>query len=344
MALDNKINVSNRSELENKLQETIDWLKKDTNDLANDIIKGLNEDQLKQFIEKSFKKENWDWLSYSEMKKNPFYTFMIQSSLDLISDKIWEIDINWTKKTFDSHLWSIWWIDNKYGSWTSNAIKAFQKKSGLSVDGIAWKDFFKKICDILNWNNNPTTKIEWNETKTKNELSNFITKRWERWNEKTNKYEKYEELCWFSLNDKDLKFQNLYIFGEKWISTPINVDISWVFIKLDKNNNICINNQFCLHPSWAMSTYQERQNLNLYIEKFWNSWQDTSTKSLYDYLYKNKEKYEYKYISEQIIANGNGQSNNSDQKSTPDYSDIGMHKETDKNWKTIWVSDRIIPH
>ena len=39
------------------------------------------------------------------------------------------------------------YLDGDYGSLTVAAVKAYQKKTGLVIDGIAGKNTFAKLCD-----------------------------------------------------------------------------------------------------------------------------------------------------------------------------------------------------
>ena len=68
---------------------------------AKEVIQSLDENKLAAYIEKSFKNEDNEWLTYSEMKNNKFYPFMVQASIDLLSNKLKNTDGNVTKYDHD---------------------------------------------------------------------------------------------------------------------------------------------------------------------------------------------------------------------------------------------------
>lgn len=158
----------NKIDNEVELKKEIDWALKSLwaheNKLANDSIKSLTENQLATYIEKSFKnKENGAWDDYKTMKTNPFFGFMVQSSLDLLSDIFGdkkfnkdgkEASANSNSKDFKSldewlSIW--WWIDNVLDTNTNTAVRIVQKILWLNVDGAAGPQFFAKVCSIFHW-------------------------------------------------------------------------------------------------------------------------------------------------------------------------------------------------
>ncbi len=183
MALENYESISNEQVLWNMLNEVLwetwDGLDKE----ANSVIKNLDENQLSDFIDKSLKDTDWNWCTYVEMKNHPFYAFMVQSSLDLLSDKIWKMNINWKNQSFDEYFKENRWIDNKYWNWTFNAVRAFQKKYWLSVDWQAWSQFFQKICDLMRnvpeWNDKLELSGDNRENVNIKDISNLKLNWWE---------------------------------------------------------------------------------------------------------------------------------------------------------------------
>lgn len=204
--------------------------------VAANVIESLNEEQLSNIIEKLFKvEENWEqlWLTYSEMKKNKFYPFMVQATIDLLSNHLGnkKIDINWTEdienwQTLDDWIKECGWIDNIYWSWTKNVVLIIQKYYGLKEDWFAGPQFFAKICSVFKWeksvsnfkvkkyedenkkyphwfesddlkNNTESKEISW----YKIELNNWITI-WE-----------YEDWIWYKLSIPSIEWD---FYAYKW--------------------------------------------------------------------------------------------------------------------------------
>ena len=105
--------VDEIGELENEIK-----IRKTSGNAAADIIKSLDENHLTKYIENSLKE--WDYrLTYREMKNKPFYPFMVQATIDLLSNHLGDkkIDINWNEnndegQTLDDWIKSYGWIDN----------------------------------------------------------------------------------------------------------------------------------------------------------------------------------------------------------------------------------------
>ena len=173
MALDNYGNSLNNEEtLVGELDKAIGWFKTESNFVAQEAIKKLDENQLTWFIEKSFKNGNNEWLTYSEMRQNSFYGFMVQSAIDLLSDKLksdgggdkygknWHIDKN--GKTLDEWIKNYGWIDNKYWPWTRKVVEIVQNILKINPDWAAWPQFFAKVCSVLKWEGNVWEfKVKW---------------------------------------------------------------------------------------------------------------------------------------------------------------------------------------
>ncbi len=106
-----------QKEKEEKILDALTQVKVEEGDVALESIEDLSAHQLAGFIEKELQTENGEWLPYSLMKKKPFYAFMVQAALDVVSDKMMidsdkdgtkdielSVDIKGQKKTFDDHL------------------------------------------------------------------------------------------------------------------------------------------------------------------------------------------------------------------------------------------------
>lgn len=175
MALESYESISSEETLVNELKSAIDWFQVEEWKAANEIIKSLNESQLTSFIEKSFKNEKWERLTYSQMKQNQFYPFMVQSAIDLLSDKLKDekydedgkVDkTNW--KTLDEWIKDCGWIDNKYWQWTRDVVWIVQNILSIHDDWNAWPQFFAKICSIFKWEKNVSDfKVQWYDENNK---------------------------------------------------------------------------------------------------------------------------------------------------------------------------------
>lgn len=185
-------------------------------------------------------------------------------------------------------------------------------------------------------------RLTWNfENKSKQELWSWewIIEKWKR------KLQKWVEISENQLTLAKIDIpryeDNMVISYEK--SEKINnINIKYI------GKNICINNRYVIHPQWTICFYEEKDYLNTYANSHTSNYQDSLLKPLYDYLNSNRSKFEYKYVSEPIVADGSGVHNNhfETNKTRPsdskDYANIGMHKEKDKDGNTIWVSDPIV--
>ena len=200
---------------------------------AKEVIQSLDENKLAAYIEKSFKNEDNEWLTYSEMKNNKFYPFMVQASIDLLSNKLKNTDGNVTKydhdwnvvgqdqdwKTLDEWIDFYWWIDNIYGVWTQDIVEMIQKIYELNEDWLAGPQFFAKVCSVLKWENYVRDfKVKWYDDKP--------YKYWfENKDLKNNNNTEAKEIDWYkiNLNDwitiwkyKDWMWYELNIPGVEW--------------------------------------------------------------------------------------------------------------------------------
>ena len=155
----------------------------DIDNTAKEAINLLDKEKLISFIEQSLKVEGEsgkEWLTYSEMRQNPFFPFMVQSSIDLLSDELMNDDIeikydeNWNEdekwKTLDEYIGLYWWIDNIYWSWTWKTVKMVQNILWLEpADGFAWPQFFEKVCSFLKWEDVDVSnfKVHWYDEENK---------------------------------------------------------------------------------------------------------------------------------------------------------------------------------
>lgn len=174
MALESYESISSEETLVDELKSAIEWFQVEEWKAANDIIKSLNETQLTSFIEKSFKNENNERLTYSQMRQNQFYPFMVQSAIDLLSDKLkdekynenGEVDnTNW--KALDEWIKECGWIDNQYWPWTKKVVSIVQKILKISDDWCAWPQFFAKVCSKLTGKEITDFKVVWYDNNNK---------------------------------------------------------------------------------------------------------------------------------------------------------------------------------
>lgn len=201
-------------------------------------------------------------------------------------------------------------------------------------------------------------QFTWNfENASKQEMwsGERVLDNWER------KLKKWIDLQWNKLKMEKISIptfdrENGVVIREDISKTLNNVSIKYIW------KNICINDEYIIHPQWTICSYNERKFLDTYAQSGTSFYQDTLVMPLYKYLDKNRSEFEkqgyrqeYRYVSEPIVADGSGNHNNhfnEPSRNEPgrnnpshqeeDYSDIGMHKEIDKNGNTIRVSGPII--
>lgn len=197
MTLENYESISSEEKLAEELGSAIEWFKIEEWKVAKDAIKNLDAEKLTKFIEKTFN-DWWAWSTYSEMRQNKFYPFMVQASIDLLSDTLgdkkynenWEEDNNW--KTLDEYIKECWWIDNQYWPWTKHIVWIVQKILGIHYDMAAGPQFFAKICSVLKWESNVSNFKVKNKDNYKYNFDNW-------WNNQVNVgYESYQ-LEWVTL-------------------------------------------------------------------------------------------------------------------------------------------------
>lgn len=175
--------IDNETQLKWEIEDALKSLRSHENKLADDTISNLSETQLATYIETTFKnKETWAWADYNTMKNNNFYGFMVQSSLDLLSDIFGDKKYNKDGKvapdntnsndykSLDGWLASGWWIDNKLGGKSKTAVRIAQKLLNLNVDWEAGPQFFEKVCSILRWESDVDANfsVQWRDNYTFN--------------------------------------------------------------------------------------------------------------------------------------------------------------------------------
>lgn len=262
--------VDEIGELENEIK-----IRKTSGDTAADIIKSLDENHLTKYIENSLKE--WDYrLTYREMKNKPFYPFMVQATIDLLSNHLGDkkIDINWNEnndegQTLDDWIKSYGWIDNIYGNWTKQVVLIIQKYyKGLEEDWLAGPQFFAKMCSIFRWEESVTNfKVKEYDEENKypywfenNNLKNNNTELKEiDWYE-ISLYDwitiwKYKDWMWYELNIPGVKWK-FYAYkwkkdGEEtilfwdptkesgiWDHITVERNEWWITVKLKEKNKI----------------------------------------------------------------------------------------------------------
>ena len=92
MGLDNvkeKAINSHEGELESALKD----IREKGKSLKSDIME-IDNNQLKQIVEKNFKDASGKWKTYQEMVKTPGYNFIVQATIDLFDEKIQNLMLN----------------------------------------------------------------------------------------------------------------------------------------------------------------------------------------------------------------------------------------------------------
>lgn len=172
---------------ENEIKEVINVWKAETDELFVTSLKSMKENQFASFVKKSFKNQEWEWQTYSQMKRNPYYWFMVQAAIDMLSDKLkengvekkfndnWEPNQNW--KTLDELINDAGWIDNKYWPKTRKIVMLVQKILKINVDGSAGPQFFAKVCSVLEWRGIVEDfKVQWYDNDSNTYRFNFDDK------------------------------------------------------------------------------------------------------------------------------------------------------------------------
>lgn len=263
------------------------------------------------------------------------------------NEKIQQLDdllTNKEYKKFQKEIWITWTksLDGKL--WTNTLTMA---KTHINKEKAV--DTVKDETDALKTSYQDAISEWFRQGAELNNawVKNTTKRRWERWNSSLKKYEAYEEEVWFVLKWKKLDLKHLYIFAENNIYEEINDTLNDVSISF-MWKNIIINSKYVLSPEWTMCRYSDRANIDTWTQQEFNTAHRGLISPLYDYLVKNKNTYERWYT---VVADGSGIHNNHfdnprqtrRDNSEVDYSDVGMHKEVDKDWNTVWVSDRIRP-
>jgi len=152
------------------------------------------------------------------------------------------------------------------------------------------------------WNTNDLYEIwkdqqfTWNfENASKQEMwsGEWILDKWER------KLKKWVDIQWNKLKLEKINIptfdrSNGVVLREETSKTLNNISIKYIW------KNICINNEYVIHPQWTICSYKEAKFLDTYAQSGVSFYQDTLLKPLYDYLNKNRTKYEkkeYRYDS-----------------------------------------------
>lgn len=190
------------------------------------------------------------------------------------------------------------------------------------------------------WNTNDLYEIwkdqqfTWNfENASKQEMwsGEWILDKWER------KLKKWVDIQWNKLKLEKINIptfdrSNGVVLREETSKTLNNISIKYIW------KNICINDEYVIHPQWTICSYNERKFLDTYAQSGTSFYQDTLLKPLYNYLDKNRSKFEkqeyrqeYRYVSEPIVADGRW---NNPVKFDNDSSDRDGSVAADRRWNT----------
>jgi len=255
-------------------REAIYWTENSQNSKLNQIkwlVKWNNNDQIKHLADLLKNKE------YKQFQKEIWITW--ETNLD---GKLWLNTLNKAKEYINDIQKDV-------------AIETVTTDTKQQIDGIK-QDLSAQIQQPGEvWNDNEIYDnwgilYTWNfENQQKEEIGSgeWIMEKWKR-----------ELQRWITLQWKDLIIKDIVIpefdretktVTREYVSKKLtNISIRYIW------KNICINNEYVLHPQWTICSYKERKFLDTYAEKDTTPSQDNLLYPLYNYLNKNRDKFEEK--------------------------------------------------
>ena len=166
-------NYNSSIEKEEELAKIINGAELEEGKVAKEVISNIDAAKLADLIEKNFK-SNGVWKKYGDMKKDSFYNFYVEATIDLLSDKLLDSEgkekkfsFNWKEWTLDDHLKDLNWIDNNYSRELVRLAQNAMWIKESQQDGLAWPQFFAKACSILSWNWISEFRVNWFEWNNK---------------------------------------------------------------------------------------------------------------------------------------------------------------------------------
>lgn len=145
-------------------------------------------------------------------------------------------------------------------------------------------------------------KWKWLEQETKpkqkeisdNKLHSYT--RIQRWIETIDgKDVKYERKTWveFNTNEIHLLNRNNVFYDSNAYYRNVNEKINNISIRFIWDN-ISINDKYVIHPSWTMCEYKNKKYLDTWTRNQHNKYQNQLTQHLYNFLKKNRDRFEVK--------------------------------------------------
>ena len=228
-------------------QETFDKLKSarfsNTIGTLEDYKKMSNEDFLK-IVDKTLKSDD-SYCSYEQMKNTPWYAFLVQTAVDLVSDEI--------KDNTAETLLKSYGIDNIYWSNTEKAVKYIQKELKITEDWKAGPEFFREVCDKLrkhvDWDSNNNVVDTGIDSWGDNSGAEIVANSWSNDEKKedqavTQQTKQIETKQIEITHESELKFDDVmknapFIHEyDLWANTDAKLFQNWIDRKDSKQNRI----------------------------------------------------------------------------------------------------------
>lgn len=255
-------------------REAIYWTETSPKSKLNDIkwlVKWSNNDQIKHLADLLENKE------YKQFQKEIWITW--ETNLD---GKLWLNTLNKAQDYIDDIKKDV--AIETVTTDTKQQIDDIKQDLSAQIQqpGEVWND--NEIHD--NWGILYTWNFE-NQQKEEIGSGEWIMEKWKR-----------ELQRWITLQWKDLIIKDIVIpefdretktVTREYVSKKLtNISIRYIW------KNICINNEYVLHPQWTICSYKERKFLDTYAERDTTPSQDNLLYPLYNYLNKNRDKFEEK--------------------------------------------------
>lgn len=325
-------NYDSSIEKEKELAEIIKGATLEEWEIAKDVISNADAAKLAGLIETNFKSDGV-WKRYGDMKKDSFYNFYVEATIDLLSDKLLDNDgnekkfsFNWKDWTLDDHLKDLNWIDNNY---SRDLVKLAQKAMWIKEsqqDGLAWPQFFAKACSILSWNWISDFRVNWFEwnNRYKYDLDDDIA----NYNQQLEKQNSDRESLISKLNLKNYSDWTLS-YDYFWIPAGVNL------YKMDDSTN----DEWIYYFDWNVLKWVHDLRTNKEYWRFWVSKEYKNNEREFNYALSNK-KYIETYLNN--VFHSNLQSNWLD----IEGKDIKFDEDEDKYylssfWKKFFISSNI---